>query len=291
MASDPLADTWLRQINHMTCRREKQRHHRFVRCALILAAITCWSGGATSGAQSSRDDLPDGRGKAEFSRICSQCHSLNIATTRRMTQGAWEAVVNDMVSKGARGTDDEFDRVVNYLGQHFGPNSPMGKEPSRAITKPDVPTQAVPAPASRAMGAEAARGKALVESNGCLTCHRIDNEGSRMGPDLSTIGSKRSAERLKAAIVAPDQEVLPENRLVDVVLNDGSTVKGRILNHDALSVQLIDSHEQLRSFQTSKIRGYTILTEGLMPSYSNKLSDQQVSDIVAYLSSLNDSHQ
>ena len=141
-----------------------------------------------------------------------------------MTQGGWEAVVNDMVSKGARGTDDEFDRVVNYLGQHFGPNSPMGKEPSRATSKPDVAPQAVPAAASRAGGgSEAARGKALVESNACLTCHRINNEGSRMGPDLSTIGSKRSAERLKTAIVAPDQEVLPENRLVDVVLNDGST--------------------------------------------------------------------
>jgi putative heme-binding domain-containing protein len=274
----------------MTFRREKRQNHRFVRCALSLGAVFCLNG-ALSLAQSSQDDLPDGRGKTEFARICSQCHSLNVATTRRMNQNGWEAVVNDMVSKGARGTDDEFDRVVNYLGQHFGPNNPLAKEPSRAIAQPDAPAQAAPPPAHHTGGDDAARGKALVEANACLTCHRINNQGSRMGPDLSTIGSKRTAERLKAALIAPDEEVLPENRLVDVILNDGSTVKGRILNHDALSLQLIDSNERLRSFQTSKIRGYTILTKGLMPSYSNKLSDQQVSDIVAYLSSLSDSHQ
>ena len=86
--------------------------------------------------------------------------------------------------------------------------------------------------------------------------------------------------------MAPDEEVLPENRFVSVVLKDGSTVRGRLLNHDALSVQMIDPKEQLRSFQTADIRGYTILTKGLMPSFESKLSSQQVADVVAYLSSL-----
>jgi putative heme-binding domain-containing protein len=273
----------------MMCTHDKeQRSRRFAQCALILGVIAYLSGGAVMRAQSSQDALPDGRGKAELSRICSQCHSLDIVTSRRMTQDGWEGVVNDMVSKGARGTEDEFDRVVKYLGQHFGPNSPMSKEKSPApTTKSDVSPQTPPTPVARG---NTDAGKALVESNACLTCHRINSEGSRMGPDLTTIGSKRSAEQLKTAIVAPDQEVLPENRLVDVVLKDGTTVKGRILNHDALSLQLIDSKEQLRSFQIFEIRKYTILTKGLMPSYSNKLSDQQVSDIVAYLSSLNESH-
>ena len=133
---------------------------------------------------------------------------------------------------------------------------------------------------------DAAKGKALVESNQCLTCHRINDQGSRVGPDLSDIGSKRSAERLKSSLVTPDEEVLPENRWVSVVLKDGTAVRGRLLNHDAFSVQIMDTKQDLRSFQTSAIRGYTILTKGLMPSFASKLSDQQISDIVAYLSSL-----
>jgi|KBSMisStandDraft_5_1062788.scaffolds.fasta_scaffold513710_2 putative heme-binding domain-containing protein len=135
-----------------------------------------------------------------------------------------------------------------------------------------------------AQSGDAAKGKTLVESNGCTGCHRIGDKGSRTGPDLSEIGDKRKAEQIKTSITDPDAEVLPENRYVEVTLKDGSTVKGRILNHDAMSVQLIDTKQDLRSFLTANIRGYTILTKGLMPKPN--LTEEQVSDIVAYLSSL-----
>ena len=36
---------------------------------------------------------------------------------------------------------------------------------------------------------DAMRGKALIESNACFDCHRIDQRGSRVGPDLSDIGT------------------------------------------------------------------------------------------------------
>jgi quinoprotein glucose dehydrogenase len=138
---------------------------------------------------------------------------------------------------------------------------------------------------------DAVKGKALVASSGCLNCHRIGDTGSRLGPNLSDIGDRRTPDRLQRSIVAQDEEVLPENRFVSVVLKDGTTVRGRLLNHDALSIQLIDPKEQLRSFQTADIRGYTILTKGLMPSFENKLSAQQVADVVAYLGSLKGSEQ
>lgn len=137
-----------------------------------------------------------------------------------------------------------------------------------------------------AQAGDAVKGKALVESSGCYNCHRIGDTGSRVGPNLSDIGDRRTPERLQRSLLAPDEEVLPENRYVSVTLKDGTTVRGRLLNHDALSVQLLDLKEQLRSIHMGEMRGYTILTKGLMPSVQGKLSDQQVADIVAYLSSL-----
>lgn len=137
-----------------------------------------------------------------------------------------------------------------------------------------------------AQAGDAAKGKALVESSGCLNCHRIGDTGSRMGPNLSEIGDRRTPDRLQSSILRPDEEVLPENRFVAVTLKDGTVVKGRLLNHDALSVQLIDAKEQLRSFETMNIKGYEILTKGLMPSFQGKLSARQVADVVAYLGSL-----
>ena len=131
-----------------------------------------------------------------------------------------------------------------------------------------------------------ARGKALFQSGGCVNCHRIGDAGSRVGPNLSDIGDRREAERLQKAILAPDDEVIPENRYVNVTMKDGTTVRGRLLNHDGLSVQLMDSKEQLRSIEISKMKGYAIVTKGLMPSFQGKLSAQDIAHLVTYLGSL-----
>ena len=137
-----------------------------------------------------------------------------------------------------------------------------------------------------AQAGDASRGKALFDSSGCFDCHRIDDKGSRLGPDLSGIGDRRTLERLQQALVAPDEEVLPENRFVRFVTKEGATITGRLLNQDAISVQLINSKEELKSYLRANLRQYAIVDKGLMPSVQGKLTDQQVADIVSYLSSL-----
>ena len=132
---------------------------------------------------------------------------------------------------------------------------------------------------------DAARGKVLYDANKCADCHRLGQNGSRVGPDLSAVGDSRTPEQLSRAIVAPDEEVLPENRGVRVVLKDGTTVLGRILNQDAFSLQMLTSAERLESYDRSELREHTIVQKGLMPSYEGKLGSQEVADIVRYLAS------
>jgi putative heme-binding domain-containing protein len=133
---------------------------------------------------------------------------------------------------------------------------------------------------------DASRGKTLVESSGCFDCHRISDRGSRLGPDLSDIGGRRTPDRLQQALVAPDEEVLPENRSVRLVTREGTTITGRLLNQDALSVQLINPKEELKTYLRAGLREFTVVDKGLMPSVQDKLTDQQVADVVNYLSSL-----
>jgi len=64
------------------------------------------------------------------------------------------------------------------------------------------------------------------------------------------------------------------------------TVTGRLLNQDAISVQLITPKEELKSYLRSNIRDFAVLDKGLMPSSQGKLTDQEIADVVAYLSSL-----
>lgn len=68
-------------------------------------------------------DIPEGKGKADFERICGQCHGVEVVVGSRMSEDKWAAVVDDMVGRGAQGTQDELDRVTHYLGTAFGPST------------------------------------------------------------------------------------------------------------------------------------------------------------------------
>jgi len=63
--------------------------------------------------------LPDGPGKAETERLCSQCHELARSISLRQDRAGWETTVDKMVSLGAKATDKETGAVIDYLTAHF----------------------------------------------------------------------------------------------------------------------------------------------------------------------------
>ena len=63
--------------------------------------------------------LPDGPGKAELQKVCGICHQAERSAAVRLTREGWEGVINDMIARGARGTDEEFAAVLDYLSKHF----------------------------------------------------------------------------------------------------------------------------------------------------------------------------
>ncbi len=134
---------------------------------------------------------------------------------------------------------------------------------------------------------DAARGRTVFEGNGrCLECHRVKDRGSRVGPDLTEIGSVRRLVELERSILEPGAEMLPQNRIVRLVTKDDVTITGRLLNQDTFTVQLIDSKERLLSFEKSKLKEYVFLDKSPMPSYQGKLNPRELADLVSYLVSL-----
>jgi putative heme-binding domain-containing protein len=136
-------------------------------------------------------------------------------------------------------------------------------------------------------GGDPARGEAIYEGKGnCASCHRIRGVGGRNGPDLSDIGNLRLAGELEQSVVDPDAEVSAQNRHFRAVTRDGATITGRLLNEDKYSVQILDSRDRLVSIKRANLRESAIVEKALMPSYKDKLSHQELSDLVSYLGSL-----
>ena len=134
---------------------------------------------------------------------------------------------------------------------------------------------------------DAVRGRSLFEAKGqCQTCHSVAGRGSRTGPSLTEIGAVRRAVEIERSILDPDQEIRSENRTIRIVMRDGSTLTGRLFNQDTFSLQLLDEKEHLRSIDKANTRDVTLLRTSPMPSYRDRLSADEVADIVSYLRSL-----
>jgi putative heme-binding domain-containing protein len=131
------------------------------------------------------------------------------------------------------------------------------------------------------------RGKAVFEGKGgCTACHRVAATGSRTGPDLSDVGSERRAVEIEQSVLDPDAEILPQNRSYRVTTKSGETITGRLLNVDTFTVLLIDANERLVAFPKASLQEWAFIDKSPMPSYRNKLSSQELADLVAYLVSL-----
>jgi quinoprotein glucose dehydrogenase len=133
----------------------------------------------------------------------------------------------------------------------------------------------------------ARQGAAVFEGKGnCTSCHRVKDKGSRLGVNLTDIGNQRQPAELEKALLDPPTEVQPKNQLYRVVTADGTTHTGKILNQDTASIQMLDSTEHLRSFPRSGLREQGFTSTPAMPSYRDKLTAQEIKDLVAYLAQL-----
>lgn len=66
-----------------------------------------------------QSELPDGPGKAVFQRMCTGCHELESVVRSRNSRERWGEVVDEMVSRGAQGTDAEIEKLIDYLASNF----------------------------------------------------------------------------------------------------------------------------------------------------------------------------
>jgi cytochrome c oxidase cbb3-type subunit III len=133
----------------------------------------------------------------------------------------------------------------------------------------------------------AGRGQAIFEGKGgCTSCHRVNGKGPRVAPMSLKSGATRSPAALQRSLVDPTSAMLPINRPVRAVTRDGKTIRGRRLNEDTFTVQVIDEQERLVSLVKADLREYELAASSPMPSVAKTLTADEQADLVAYLLSL-----
>jgi competence protein ComEA len=64
-------------------------------------------------------DLPAGKGKELVENSCGSCHGLDVVVAQHATKDGWSSIVDYMVSRGASGTPEEIQTIVEYLAKNF----------------------------------------------------------------------------------------------------------------------------------------------------------------------------
>jgi putative heme-binding domain-containing protein len=125
-------------------------------------------------------------------------------------------------------------------------------------------------------------------SVGCARCHRIEDHGGNIGPDLSTIARSADREKLMQSILHPSRDIAPQFVQHVVETKDGQSYSGLLSGVGAAgSVTLITSDGNGVVIPADQIASNLPSSVSLMPEgLENALTVQDFRDLLVFLLSL-----
>jgi putative heme-binding domain-containing protein len=212
-----------------------------------------------------------------FLNSCAGCHGVNAEGGRGPNlrkRGVWHPLEDDAL----------FTIIRNGIPGADMPASNFNEEQSWQVAA-FVRALASPAIENPPPGNVQAGENTFWSKGGCSNCHRILGRGGMLGPDLSNIGATLAAEDIRESIVDPDADGFLRYKGATVVLQNGTTLKGVARNRTNYSLQLQDAEGNLHLIDLSKAKQVDISDHSPMPrNYSQRLSKQEIDDLVAFLS-------
>lgn len=135
-----------------------------------------------------------------------------------------------------------------------------------------------------ARAGDATRGSRAFSTH-CAACHTFNDEGGRVGPDLSGIRNQ-PADAILLHILVPAFEITPGFDAYTVQTHDGRSLFGRMESEAPNSLTLRDAGGQQHTVLRADVASMAAGAGSLMPGgFEQALSAQGLADLVAYLKS------
>ncbi|MGE3808302.1 MAG: HEAT repeat domain-containing protein, partial [Gemmataceae bacterium] len=126
-----------------------------------------------------------------------------------------------------------------------------------------------------------------VEKSLCLKCHRVGEQGERIGPELSGVGGRFARVYIVESILEPSRTIAPSFGSIGIVLKSGKVLSGIKLAEDARTLTLADNQGQKHAIMKDDIDEQQPLHASTMPEgLEKRLSEAEFVDLVAFLVSL-----
>jgi putative membrane-bound dehydrogenase-like protein len=157
--------------------------------------------------------------------------------------------------------------------------------PKLAEPRPPANTDAV---LGRLKDADPARGaKLFADARGanCAACHRAGDHGvGGIGPELSDIGLRAAPAAIVESILQPSATIIEGYRVSTLVLDDGRSLTGLVLDDTPDTLRVIDAEGRSTSVRKDAIEERAVQQVSLMPAgYDRTLTPEELADLVAFL--------
>ena len=130
------------------------------------------------------------------------------------------------------------------------------------------------------------RGEQLFRSAGCGQCHRIQNEHSGIGPNLTGISQRMKIEEILTSIVSPSATIEDKYAHTIILTVDGQMIQGRIEREtdDVVVLRGSNSFASSNSIRKKDIEERRLSRVSMMPAGTiNHLQLDEILDLLAYL--------
>jgi|GEM_PF-88043 len=136
------------------------------------------------------------------------------------------------------------------------------------------------------------RGRRMFGAANCYACHRFNNEGGAVGPDLSGLGGRFSPRDMLESLLDPNKEISDQYAATQFIMTDGKVIIGRIANLAGDDFRVITNMldpGNMTNVDRKKIEEMFPSKSSMMPAgLLNTLHEEEILDLLAYLLSRGD---
>jgi putative heme-binding domain-containing protein len=119
----------------------------------------------------------------------------------------------------------------------------------------------------------------------CGRCHLAGGEGQQAGPVLHGIGQRATPEYLLESLLNPSARIAEGYATVSLSLQNGESLDGLLLQETDGRLRLRLSTGEVRTIPKSDIATRSANPQSVMPPMGDVLSQRELRDLVAFLSS------
>jgi putative heme-binding domain-containing protein len=254
----------------------RQMKRRFVALAVAVAL------GSVAAAQTAGKNPLEGNadairaGMGLFRARCADCHGIDARGVRGP----------DITQVWASGRSDDglFKTIKGGVPGTEMPAQPRLFDHETWQILAYLRTLAAPAPTDPPRG-NAQAGETIFQSM-CISCHRVNGTGGRLGPDLSRVGNARSRETMMLRIRGGLEGFVAGYQPVTITPESGPPIVGVKKNEDLFSVQIMDVRERIQGYSKESMKVQDGARSAMPPFPLSRLSDEDLDHLLRYLQTL-----